>query len=56
MGRFNQAVRYQASNQKLEAAREYLHALELHPGFFEAAFNLGVLFQEMGQNDEAIGC
>jgi Tfp pilus assembly protein PilF len=49
-------LRCQTKNQKLDAAREYLGALELHPGFFEAAFNLGVLFQEMGQNDEAIGC
>jgi Tfp pilus assembly protein PilF len=54
--RFHRALRFQARNQKLEAAREYLGALELHSGFFEAAFNLGVLFQEMGQNDEAVGC
>jgi Tfp pilus assembly protein PilF len=56
VARFNRALQCQASNQKLEAAREYLQALELHPGFFEAAFNLGVLFQEMGQSDQAIGC
>ena len=54
--RFQRALRCQAGNQKLEAAREYLGALQLHPGFFEAAFNLGVLFQEMGQSDEAVGC
>jgi Tfp pilus assembly protein PilF len=54
--RFHRALRFQARNQKLEAAREYLGALELHPGFFEAAFNLGVLFQEMGRSDEAVGC
>jgi len=53
---FERALRCQAGNQKLEAAREYLQALRLHPGFFEAAFNLGVLFQEMGQPDQAIGC
>ena len=56
MARFNQAVRCQASNQKLEAAHEYVQALQLHPAFFEAAFNLGVLFQEMGQSDQAVGC
>jgi Flp pilus assembly protein TadD len=54
--RFNRALRFQASNQKPEAAREYLQALELNPGYVEAAFNLGVLFQEMGQNAEAVGC
>jgi len=56
VARFRQALQCQASNQKLEAAREYLQALEIHPGFFEAAFNLGVLFQEMGQSDQAVGC
>ena len=54
--RFRQALHCQASNQKLEAAHEYLQALKIHPGFFEAAFNLGVLFQEMGKNDQAVGC
>jgi Flp pilus assembly protein TadD len=54
--RFQRALRYQANNQKLEAAREYLQALEIRPTFFEAAFNLGVLFQQMGQNSDAIGC
>lgn len=56
IARFHRALRCQASDQKLEAAREYLGALQLHPDFFEAAFNLGVLFQEMGQSDEAVGC
>jgi Tfp pilus assembly protein PilF len=56
LARFHQALQCQAGNQKLEAAREYLQALQLHPGFFEAAFNLGVLFQEMGRSDDAVGC
>ena len=56
MSRFQKALRCQANNQKLEAAREYLGALQLHPSFFEAAFELGVLFQEMGQSDQAVGC
>jgi len=56
VARFRRALQCQARNQKLEAAREYLGALELSPGFFEAAFNLGALLQEMGQAHEAIRC
>jgi tetratricopeptide (TPR) repeat protein len=53
---FQKAVRFQARNEKLEAARCYVLALQLRPRFFEAAFNLGVLLQEMGQPEEAIAC
>lgn len=53
---FRQAVQFQARNQKLEAARCYFQALQLQPRFFEAAFNLAGLLQEMGQVAEAIAC
>ena len=53
---FRQAVQSQAGNQKLDAARGYMRALQLQPGFFEAAFNLAVVLQEMGQGEEAIAC
>ena len=53
---FQKAVRLQARNEKLEAARSYVLALQLQPRFFEAAFNLAVLLQGMGQADEAIAC
>jgi len=54
--RFHRAVQGQASPEKLAAARKCLQALQLHPGCFEAAFNLGVLFQEMGQSNKAVDC
>jgi Flp pilus assembly protein TadD len=53
---FRKAVQSQAGNQKLDAARSYVRALQLQPSFFEAAFNLAVVLQEMGQEDEAIAC
>ena len=36
--------------------RSVVRALQLQPVFFEAAFNLAALLQEMGQEDEAIAC
>jgi len=56
VAQFRQALRFQAQNQKLDAARGYMRALQLQPGFFEAAFNLAVVLQEMGQGEEAIAC
>ena len=56
VAQFRQALRFQAQNQKLDAARGYVRALQLQPGFFEAAFNLAVVLQEMGQGEEAIAC
>lgn len=53
---FQSALRHQARNERTEAARDYLRAIELHPPFFEAAYNLGVLLQEMGQCQDAVGC
>ncbi|MGA2660601.1 MAG: tetratricopeptide repeat-containing glycosyltransferase family protein [Verrucomicrobiota bacterium] len=54
--RFDKARQWQAAGRRLDAARCYMGALELFPGFFEAAYNLGLLFQEMGQVEEAIAC
>ena len=34
--------------------RSVVRALQLQPVFFEAAFNLAALLQEIGQEDEAI--
>ena len=53
---FWQAVQFQARHENLAAARGYMRALHLQPVFFEAAFNLAVLLQEMGQGEEAIAC
>jgi tetratricopeptide (TPR) repeat protein len=53
---FQRAVQFQAHRENLAAARGYVRALQLQPVFFEAAFNLAVLLQEMGQGDEAIAC
>ena len=33
-----------------------MEALRLAPGFFEAAFNLGLLFQEIGRSSDAVAC
>jgi Tfp pilus assembly protein PilF len=46
----------QAQNRELEAARTYARALQLRPNFYEAAFNLGVLLQKMGQLESAAEC
>jgi Flp pilus assembly protein TadD len=54
--RFDKARQWQAAGGRLEAARCYMEALELFPGFFEAAYNLGLMFQEMGRVEEAIAC
>ena len=53
---FRQAVQVQARHETLAAARSYVRALQLQPVFFEAAFNLAVLLQEMGQGEESIAC
>ena len=53
---FRQAVQFQARHENLAAARSYVRALQLQPVFFEAAFNLAVLLQEMGQGEESIAC
>ena len=49
-------MRFRRAHQNLDAARGYVRALQLQPVFFEAAFNLAVLLQEMGRGDEAIAC
>ena len=54
--RFDKARQWQAQGRRLEAARCYMEALELFPGFFEAAYNLGLMLQEMGRVEEAIAC
>jgi Tfp pilus assembly protein PilF len=53
---FRLALRNQARNRDLEAARNYARALQLRPNFYEAAFNLGVLLQKMGQLESAAEC
>jgi len=56
VGLFRQALQHQAQNQSLEAARCYAQALHSAPDFFEAAFNLGLLFQKIGRLEGAIEC
>jgi tetratricopeptide (TPR) repeat protein len=54
--RFDKALQWQALGRRLDAARCYVEALELFPGFSEAAYNLGLTFQELGRGEEAIAC
>jgi Flp pilus assembly protein TadD len=54
--RFDKALEWQALGRRLDAARCYMEALQLFPGFFEAAYNLGLTFQEMGQVEQALAC
>ena len=56
VAQFELALRLYGQARKMDAARCYVRALRLYPDFFEAAFNLGRLFQELGQTQEAIDC
>ncbi len=53
---FEEGLRLQAAQRRIEAAQCYARALQTKPDFFEAAFNLGLVFQEMGKLEEAIAC
>jgi choline-sulfatase len=43
-------------NQRSEAASELQQAVQLDPKLWDAWFNLGVCYQEIGKNQEAVQC
>ena len=47
-------VCYKEIGQLEGAAKMFRNAVVLQPSYFEAYFNLGVVLQDMEQNDEAI--